>query len=237
MSAVPGPRTPLQRQEAELTIADVAVVIVAEGALLVPSEKALIVSDLHFEKGSAQAVRGFPVPPYDTAATLRALTRVVERTRPRLIVSLGDAFHDVDGPCRLTDGDRATLLGVIAGRDMIWISGNHDPMMTGDLPGARAETISLAGLTLRHEPSRGQARGEIAGHLHPAAVLRNAPRAVRRRCLASDGERAVMPAFGAYAGGLDLAHPALRPLFNRETLVAYMLSDGQVFPVSGKRCL
>ena len=40
------------------------------GALYWPAEKALIVSDLHFEKGSHFAARGQMLPPYDTRETL-----------------------------------------------------------------------------------------------------------------------------------------------------------------------
>ncbi|TAL82591.1 MAG: phosphoesterase, partial [Beijerinckiaceae bacterium] len=40
------------------------------GALYWPQERLLIVADLHFEKGSAYAVRKVFLPPYDTGATL-----------------------------------------------------------------------------------------------------------------------------------------------------------------------
>ena len=232
MSALPG-----RLREARLAIAGVEAVLGPEGALWLPGERALLVADLHFEKGSAQLARGYVVPPYDTAATLDALERAVARHDPARLVSLGDAFHDVAGPTRLIPRDRERLVALTTGRDLVWITGNHDPVIAGDLPGERAAELRLGPLMLRHEPSPGAAPGEIAGHLHPAAVLRGGPRTVRRKCLASDGARAVLPAFGTYAGGLDLANPALRRLFDPRALVAYMLSDGQVFPVAGRRCL
>ena len=36
---------------------------------------------------------------------------------------------------------------------------------------------------------------------------------IRRRCFATDGDRLVMPAFGAYAGGLNVLDEAFGPLF------------------------
>ena len=51
--------------------------------------------------------------------------------------------------------------------------------------------------------------GEIAGHLHPVARVAQRGRAVSRRCFAGDGRRLVMPAFGAYAGGLNVRDRAI----------------------------
>src|SRR5690606_39322509 len=45
------------------------------GGLWLERERALIVSDLHLEKGSSYARRGQLLPPYDTAETLARLER------------------------------------------------------------------------------------------------------------------------------------------------------------------
>jgi uncharacterized protein len=71
--------------------------------------------------------------------------------------------------------------------------------------------VTLAGLTLRHEPSG--AAGEIAGHLHPCAKVAGSGRVLRRRCFATDGKRLVMPAFGALAGGLNVRDAAFATVF------------------------
>ncbi len=65
------------------------------GALFHEGDRVLLVADLHLEKGSSFARRGMMLPPYDTAATLAKLTAVVARTRPRVVVALGDSFHDL----------------------------------------------------------------------------------------------------------------------------------------------
>ena len=69
----------------------------------------LLVADLHFEKGSSFARRGMMLPPYDTRETLVALCDAVVRFDPKTVIALGDSFHDIGGPDRLGDEERATL--------------------------------------------------------------------------------------------------------------------------------
>ena len=64
------------------------------GALLWPSERLLVVSDLHLEKGAAFASAGTFLPPYDTAETLDRLEALIAATKPETVISLGDSFHN-----------------------------------------------------------------------------------------------------------------------------------------------
>ena len=207
------------------------------GALYWPDEGLLIVADLHLEKGSAFAKRGVLLPPYDTATTLARLGRLVERRAPRLVIALGDSFHDDDGPLRMSATDRAALKTLQLGRDWLWIAGNHDPDLPGDVGGRFAEILALGPLTLRHEPSATVSDGEIAGHLHPVARVAQRGRAVSRRCFAVDGRRLVMPAFGAYAGGLNVRDRAIVGLFGTLAFTAHMLGAQQLYAVAAERCL
>ncbi len=111
----------------EVSIAGVALVADCAGALYWPEEGVLALADLHLEKGSSFAARGVLLPPYDTAATLARLARLIARYAPRVVIALGDSFHDGDGPARIAATDRATLAALQRGRDWIWITGNHDP--------------------------------------------------------------------------------------------------------------
>ncbi|MBV1705141.1 MAG: ligase-associated DNA damage response endonuclease PdeM [Hyphomicrobiales bacterium] len=217
-----------------LTVEGVPLECDPAGALWFEAARALIVADLHLEKGSAFAARyGLPLPPHDTAATLARLEALVERRDPLLVVSLGDAFHDDDGPARLAPHDRAVIERLAAGRALLWIAGNHDPAPPGGLLGDHAHEAQLGPLILRHEPARGAAaKGEIAGHLHPEVRVVTRLGATRRRCVACDGRRAILPAFGAYAGGLELRHPAFDGLFGAG-LAAYALGRDRVFKVRG----
>jgi DNA ligase-associated metallophosphoesterase len=220
----------------ELRIASVAVVLDPAGALYWPEEGALVVSDLHLEKGSSFAARGVLLPPYDTAATLARLARLITRYAPRLVIALGDSFHDGGGPARLAETDRATLAALQRGRDWLWVAGNHDPAPTHGVGGSGAAMLALGALVFRHEPTAEAHEGEIAGHLHPMACIAVRGRAIRRRCFASDARRLVMPAFGAYAGGLNVRHRAFAALF-AATFTAHLLGERRLYAFSGLRCL
>ena len=203
------------------------------GALWLPATRTLVVSDLHLEKGSAYAARsGQFLPPYDTRETLAGLHEAVVRYDPAQVVALGDSFHDAGGPARMDAGDRAMVCALQDGRDWVWITGNHDAAL-GDadaLGGRFLDTLAVGALTLRHEP-RGEAEpGEVAGHLHPVGKVAMRGRAVRRRCFLTDGTRLVMPAFGAYAGGLNARDRAFEPLF-ADGFTAHLLGDGRVFAI------
>ncbi|MFC3695149.1 ligase-associated DNA damage response endonuclease PdeM [Chenggangzhangella methanolivorans] len=219
--------------EPTLSVAGVALVADPSGALYEPRSGALIVADLHLEKGSSFARRGQMLPPYDTATTLGRLARLVERFRPRAVIALGDSFHDRDAAARLRDADRETVAALQRGRDWIWISGNHDPEPPAGLAGETCAEMALGALTLRHEPRVGAAAGELAGHLHPVAKVAVRGRGVRRRCFAGDGARVVLPAFGAYAGGLNVRDRAFDGLFAAGGLTAWMLGDAGVYAIAG----
>lgn len=205
------------------------------GAAFEPDTATLLVADLHLEKGSAFAVRGQLLPPYDTRETLRRLADAMARLNARRVAALGDSFHDLGADGRIHDSDADTLADLVASvEDWLWIEGNHDPEPPERFGGRTAPEARLGSLILRHEPGEGPAPGEVAGHLHPCARVSVRGRGLRRRCFAGDGSRLVLPAFGAYAGGLNVCDPAWRPVFKARP-TAWMLGDQGVFPISGRR--
>lgn len=220
----------------DVALSNVAVTALPEGALWVSEAKTLIVSDLHLEKGSAYAVRGQMLPPYDTHAALVKLAALIERLRPEIVVSLGDSFHDGGGVARMAPRDRALLKGMIGGCDWIWVEGNHDGRAAETLGGVVREVVHIGALALRHEPTEGPAPGEVAGHLHPCARVGGRGRSVRRRCFATDGARMVMPAFGAFAGGLNVCDDAFAAIFP-EGATALVLGRSRVLPAPNERLL
>ncbi len=178
------------------------ITLLKEGALWWAAERTLVVSDLHLEKGSSFAARGQHLPPYDTRTTLAALCVLVERMNPERVISLGDSFHDGKAMARLHAEDRTCIERLTAVREWVWIEGNHDPHPPEELGGTVMERLALGRLVFQHHPSR--AAGTVAGHLHPCARIALKGRAVRRRCFISDGKTLIMPAFGAYTGGLNV---------------------------------
>lgn len=206
------------------------------GALYWPEQRALIVADLHLEKGSAFASRGMLLPPYDTAETLERLARVIARYDPQLVITLGDNFHDGGGAMRLLSHDRDRLSALQCRRDWVWIAGNHDPDPADDIGGVFAAATALGPIAFRHEPTTGRCDGEIAGHLHPCARISLRGRTIARRCFATDGRRMVMPAFGAYAGGLDIRDRAFRSLFGGELFDAHLLGARRTYAFTAGAC-
>jgi len=222
---------------AMLALGSAAFVADALGALYWPEERLLVVADLHLEKGSAYAARRVFLPPYDTAATLAALTALIARYAPRTVVALGDSFHDVNGGDRLPPQFRASLHQLQTGRHWIWIAGNHDPVLPEDLGGARQDELAIANITFRHEPRAEHDGFEIAGHLHPVARVVGSTGSIRRRCFLSDTRRCILPAFGAYAGGLNLHNSAFGRFFANGERIAHVVGRDRVYKISPRHCL
>ncbi|SON58336.1 metallophosphoesterase, DNA ligase-associated [Hartmannibacter diazotrophicus] len=205
------------------------------GALVWPDESLLVIADLHFEKSSSGAVRGLFLPPYDTGITLRLIEGLMERHRPRQVIALGDSFHDRRAAERLSGSDRLRIRALTAACDWTWVAGNHDPDAPTDLGGRAAEEIAIGPVVFRHEPRPGtgldEALGEVAGHLHPAARVVVRGRSVRCRAFACDGRRLILPAIGAFTGGLNVLDPAFRALFPGRAFHAWMMGETRVHPV------
>ncbi len=208
------------------------------GALYWPDEGLLAIADLHLEKGSCFAARGVLLPPYDTAATLARLARLVALYAHRIVVALGDNFHDSKGAARIAAVDRAALGALQRGREWVWIAGNHDPEPVEGLGGSSCEFLACGPILFRHAPCiDAPVDGEIAGHLHPVARLVQRGRTVSRRCFAADSRRLVMPAFGAYTGGLNIRDRAFADVFGTLAFTAYMLGERRLYAIGARRCL
>ncbi|HET7383734.1 MAG TPA: ligase-associated DNA damage response endonuclease PdeM [Pseudolabrys sp.] len=218
-----------------VALAGVSLFADPDGAIYWPEQGLLAVADLHLEKGSSFAARGMLLPPYDTAATLARLARLITHYAPRCVIALGDSFHDGGGPARLSEVDRDGLRVMQRGRDWIWITGNHDPEPADDVGGTFTDSLALDPLTFRHLPSG--APGEVSGHLHPMARISHRGRAVSRRCFAADKMRMVMPAFGAFTGGLNVRGAAFADVFGTLAFTAHLLGEGRLYSFAAKRCL
>lgn len=196
------------------------------GAIFWPDRRVLVVSDLHFEKGSAYAARGIPLPPYDTAATLDRLGATLDRHRPERVICLGDSFHDQGARDRVSPVALDRIRGLAAVHDWIWITGNHDPAPDPLWGGRAVDDLVLGPLVFRHEAAAGAPAGgtpgEVSGHYHPRARVRLRGRSASGQCFVTDGARLMMPSFGAFTGGLDVTAPEIRSLFRRRFDVLFL---------------
>ena len=181
----------------------------AEGALFWPAQNALLVADLHLEKASWFARFGQFLPPYDSHATLTALSLSIEQTGAARLYCLGDSFHDRFGCERLTASARELLTALTSKLDWTWIVGNHDPGFADHCGGRLADEAELGGIILRHEAMRGEPRPEMSGHYHPKFRVHLRGRLVSRRCFVASSTKLILPAFGSLTGGLDAHHPEI----------------------------
>lgn len=200
------------------------------GAVYWRREETLIVSDLHFEKGSSFAARGVMLPPYDTRTTLMRLASLVRKYRPKRVISLGDAFHDEEAESRMDEEDAAALAALMREAAWLWVLGNHDPEPPARFAAPCAQAVKIGALVFRHEPAPGAEPGEIAGHFHPCARVVSEGRTLRRRCFAASEARLIMPAMGAYTGGLNILDRAYAPLFTNP--VAWVMGADGVYPIA-----
>jgi len=183
------------------------------GALFWPARRLLAVSDLHLGKSDRLARRGGTLlPPYETRATLDRLVADIDASDPAIVVCLGDSFDNLAAAKGLDDADALGLARLMAGRDWTWVEGNHDPGPL-QIGGSHRAEFTLGPLSFRHiaDPTRTH---EISGHYHPKAHLAGRS----RPCFLADKARILLPAYGAYTGGLRCPHPALTALMQPEAL-------------------
>jgi len=198
-----------------LLVNGVALQADVSGALVWPERRLAVVADLHFEKATAFAARGQLLPPYDTAATLDKLEDVIIRHRVERIVCLGDSFHDGEAAERLDPIQAARVKALTARLEWTWIAGNHDPAPPADWGGRVAGEVTLGALTFRHEAEPAARGGEVSGHFHPKASVAVRGRRITAPCFVTDGRRLILPAFGAFTGGLSVLDPAISRLFGK----------------------
>ncbi|MEM7781234.1 MAG: ligase-associated DNA damage response endonuclease PdeM [Pseudomonadota bacterium] len=203
---------------AALDFAGEEFVLTKSNALYWPREQALLVADLHLEKGSWFARTGQMLPPYDSRETLERIADTVKATGARRVITLGDNFHDDNGASRLDHYAAGMLEALTRSLDWVWITGNHDEEMSRAFGAHMTSEMEVNGIVLRHEAKPGETRAELSGHFHPKMRTRVRGRHIARPCAvlsrsrqhgAKVTERMIVPAFGAYTGGMDADAPEI----------------------------
>jgi hypothetical protein len=198
------------------------------GALWWPARRVLVVADLHLEKGSSYARHN--LPPYDSRATLERLEAVIDRRRPERVICLGDSFHDRRAADRLAAEERERVQALASRVAWTWIAGNHDPAPPADWGGTVEQELTVGPLIFRHAADAGHpAPGEVSGHYHPKTRVRVRGKGLSARCFVADGRRLILPAFGAYTGGLSVLDPAISQLFPK-AFTAHLIGRRAVYP-------
>ena len=203
------------------------------GALYWRARETLLVADLHFEKMASFARKGQMLPPYDTGMTITRLEADLRRTGAKTLLSLGDTFHRPDSSSLLTPADRLRLDAICDSVDCLWLSGNHDPI-AHCIGGTCLPEIEIAGLLFVHPPQKG-AKGQVSGHLHPAARVAMDGRTARKPCFVHDNRLMILPAYGSSAGNINILSQAFFGLFHLPALEVTMLGRDRAYPVPVKR--
>ncbi len=204
------------------------------GALWWPDRQALVVADLHLEKGSWFARGGQMLPPYDSLATLADLTALVATCTPKELWCLGDSFHDAAGCARLPSEAQAMLRALTSQLDWVWVTGNHDIGGVINLCGGRiVDEAVVDGIVLRHEADPCETRPEMSGHFHPKLRVILRGRHVARRCFVASATKLILPAFGSLTGGLDAGHPEIVRAVGLEARALVPVADKMLsFPLA-----
>ena len=220
------------RSSIPIIFAGLALTLDHSGAAWLSAERTLIVSDLHLEKGSNAAARGRLIPALDSHDTLARLRPVVEAYQPARVVCLGDSFHDGRAGERMAEADRRALAWLCASvKEWVWIGGNHDPEAPEFCDGERRGDLRIEGVILHHEPNAVRVTPEIAGHFHPKASVPAAGRRFSGRCFCISDDLLIMPAFGAYTGGLNCGAHELRSLHRAEPKI-FILHASKIWRVA-----
>jgi uncharacterized protein len=224
------------RVNASCTLAGNEAILDISGALYLPQDRLLVVADLHLEKGTSGRKRGIFLPPYDSVLTLKLLGATVARYEPLSLILLGDSFHDADAPLRLEGSSLDALKTLAQTTELIWVTGNHDPDIPKSIANTCVTELSCAGLHFTHIPQANVEAPQVSGHLHPVVTVTGRGRTIRRRCFASDGVRMILPAFGAYTGGLNIRDKAFDGMFKSGGLMTHVIGEQGVYalPVTAK---
>lgn len=196
-------------KELELDCAGEHLVLLPEKAIFWPAARTLIVADLHLGKPASFRRAGIAVPENTTAEDLLRLERVLQSTGTRRVVVLGDLLHARAGMQDVMTAAVQQWRARHAALEFILVPGNHD-CASGLAPAAWdfqcvERQWPLGPFLLSHWPMESPSAYVIAGHLHPAIVLREKfGRGVRAPCFWFGKRCAVLPAFGSFTGMSDI---------------------------------
>lgn len=228
---VPNPDELQQRRLRPIRFAGEELWLHASGALFWPAQKALVVSDLHLEKGSFLSAYASPLPLLDTRDTLGRLQELITRFAPREVICLGDSFHDANALTRMGSTDLAQLQTLTQSvSQWVWILGNHDPDLPQALPGLRCVESQRPPLLFVHQPDERHV-AQVVGHYHPKMRYRLAGQTVRGSCFVQTHNRLYMPAFGSFTGGLDVNDKGFPACASGSGRKAFLLFNQRVWQI------
>ena len=196
--------------------------LLPQRALWQPDAGLLLVADLHLGKAESFQASGIPLPSDGDLGNFNRLLELSAQLKPQRVVVLGDLIHSRLG---LTSELRAKIqaLPELLGCALELIGGNHD--QGSWLEGLTAGPPRRCGqLWLSHEPCTPTAPEllNVAGHVHPVAVIGQGSDRLRLPCFALDRTRRQLqlPAFGELTGGYAVSPEQQRWVIADERVLA-----------------
>jgi uncharacterized protein len=188
--------------EVRLRVAGEMWTLHAERAMYWPRQHALLVTDVHFGKGSVLRRAGLALPTGQTSADLARLDNLIAHYQPQRLLVLGDLVHGaapLDAPwIRMVNAWRQRHAGI----GMTLIAGNHDRRFDARELGFEviADALRIEHIVLRHAPGVVDGCYVLAGHVHPGVVLHDGWRRHRLPAFRFGTHGALLPAFGTLTG-------------------------------------
>ena len=197
-----------------------------DGVLFWLEKKIAIVSDLHLEKGSSFASSGQFVPPFDSEETLNKLINFLKIHEVKIIILLGDTFHDRGALNRMSSKVKSIFDSLVENYEIIFVLGNHENKMKSAFI-KFYERYIVDDIHFLHEAVL-EKKYQISGHFHPVASLKINLKQITEKCLIHSENHIIMPAFGEFTGGLNINNPVFKPFLNRNYYI-YFLTKKSVY--------
>ncbi len=220
----------LNRYEFPLMFANQSFILGGDATLYWPKYNYLIVADLHLEKGSYFALRGNPLPLYDSLQSLQNLKSAIAYFKPKTILSLGDNIHDPGAFSRMQPATKQLLTEVLESvHQWVWINGNHD---RDAVPFAHshfvfAQHLKKDNIIFCHEKLAVQ-NCQVIGHFHPKVRRKS----ITGKCFVAVDDTLLMPSFGTYTGGLDVESAALQEAINHKKSALFIVYKKKIWQIS-----
>lgn len=179
--------------------------LLPQRALYWPTQRMLIIADIHFGKAATFRARGIPVPHGTTGENIDALEQLTRVRDVAHILFLGDFFHAKPVHVSATIATLRAWRQRFAGLHLTLIRGNHD-LHAGDPPEDLGITLvnepyQVGPFAFCHHPDLDADVYVIGGHVHPVCRLSARGDSLRLPCFLFGEKRGILPSFGAFTGG------------------------------------
>ncbi len=212
----------------DVAVRDELFELMPEKAICWPSQKILLLADLHLGKVNHYRKAGYPVPTRANDENTSILIDLLNRCKPERMIFLGDLFHS-------HYNEEWEVLGQVIRhfRNVSFelVLGNHDIMSTLQYDRHRvtvhSEQLKIGNVLLTHEPLQDPPEDlyNLSGHIHPGARMFGKGRqALLLPCFYFGKRQGILPAFGSFTG--------LHPVRVVRGDQVFVIAEGEVIEVS-----